>query len=83
MNEEFHPRETLEVAAAAKTLTLTNAQGQSLTFRRYTGAPLAEAEARRREADIKNAISPFSDILKQQGINVGTSPAEKAPARKK
>jgi hypothetical protein len=80
LNEEYHPRETLSVAASSKTLTLTNAEGQSLKFRRYTGRPLAEEEARRTEAELRKGLEPLSDILRQQGINVG-APEGKAPRR--
>jgi hypothetical protein len=79
LQSEFRPRETVDVAVDSKTLTLTNSAGQSLHFRRYTGATLAAEEARRRGQDIKNAISPFQDILRQQGINVGP-PGKGKPA---
>jgi hypothetical protein len=82
LNEEYRPRETINVSADAKTLTLTNASGQSSTFRRYTGGSLMEEEGRRREADLRNGLSPFTDILKQQGINTGAPPKEKAAKKK-
>ena len=79
--EEYRPKETLKFAASGKTLTLTNAEGQSLTLRRYTGGTLDAEEARRRQADIKSGLDPFRDILKKQGINVG-GPKQANPASK-
>jgi hypothetical protein len=81
--EEYRPRETLNVAVNPKTLKLTTARGQSLTFRRYTGGTLVEEEGRRREAELRSGLSPLNDILRQQGINIGTPPQEKASAKKR
>jgi hypothetical protein len=78
---EFRPREKLRVDATSKELKLTDEQGKSLTFRRYTGDSLDVAEGKRREAGLRAGLKPFEDILKQQGINVG-APADAKPTRK-
>ena len=69
--EEYRPKETLKFTASGKTLTLTNAQGQSLSLRRYTGGTLEAEESRRRQAEMKSGLDPLRDILKKQGINIG------------
>jgi hypothetical protein len=79
--EEYRPKETLRFAASGKTLTLTNAQGQSLPLRRYTGGTLEAEESRRRQADMKSGLDPFRDILKKQGINVGGPKQGNPPAK--
>jgi hypothetical protein len=81
LDREFHPREKLRVAATSKELKLTDEQGKSLTFRRYTGDSLDVAEGKRREAGLRSGLKPFEAILKQQGINTGP-PADGKPAGK-
>jgi hypothetical protein len=78
---EFHPREKLRVAATSKELKLTDEQGKSLTFRRYTGDSLDVAEGKRREAELRAGLKPFEAILKQQGVNIG-QPGDGKSARK-
>jgi hypothetical protein len=81
LNREFHPRETLQVVATSKQLTLTDDQGKSVTFRRYTGDSLDVAEGKRREAELRSGLKPLESILRQQGINVGGTTNDK-PAEK-
>jgi hypothetical protein len=81
--KEYQPRETLTVTATSRDLTLTNAQGKAVTFRRYTAAgSLEAAEGKRREDELRSGMSPFNDILRKQGINTGAPPSGK-PATKK
>jgi len=81
LEREFRPRETLRVVATSKQLTLTNEQGESLTFRRYTGDSLDVAEGKRREADLRSGLKPLESILRQQGINVGAPADGKASGK--
>jgi hypothetical protein len=81
LDREFRPREKLRVAATSKELKLTDEQGKSLTFRRYTGESLDVAEGKQKEAELRAGLKPFEAILKQQGINIG-GPAEAKPAPK-
>jgi hypothetical protein len=71
LNREYHPRETLRVAASSKQLTLTNEQGKSFVFRRYAGDSLDVAEGKRTQAELRKGLAPLESILRQQGINTG------------
>jgi hypothetical protein len=82
LNAEYHPRETLTVSADPRTLTLTNAQGRSTAFRRYTGDTRAVEEGRRREAELRNGLAPLGEFMRQQGINTGAPPQGKGAAKK-
>jgi hypothetical protein len=68
---EYRPRERLAVTATSKELTLSNEQGKTVTFRRYSGEALDVAESKRRAQEVRRGLAPFQDILKQQGINIG------------
>jgi hypothetical protein len=82
LQAEYRPREVLDVVVDSKTLTLTNSAGQSLHFRRYAGGTLSAEEGRRREQELRNGLRPLEDLLRQQGINVGT-PAKGKPTTAK
>jgi hypothetical protein len=81
--KEYQPRETLKVVAKYNELRLTDDQGQSFTFRRYTGLPLAEAEGKRREEELRRGMAPLNSILEQQGINTGRPSTGKSASKKK
>ena len=76
LDREYRPRESIRIVATAKELKLTNEQGKSVTFRRYSGDSLDVAEGKRREADLRSGLKPLEGILRQQGINTG-GPADK------
>jgi hypothetical protein len=80
LEREFRPREKLRVAATSKEMKLTDEQGKSVTFRRYSGDSLDVAEGKRRESEVRAGLKPLEAILKQQGINIGP-PADGKPAQ--
>jgi hypothetical protein len=77
LEKEYKPRETLTVAASPRALTLTNDEGQSMTFRRYAGGSLEAAERKRRAAGLREGLKPLEGILRQQGIDPGAPPPGK------
>jgi hypothetical protein len=84
VTKTFRPREKLTVAATAKELTLTDEAGKEHKFRRFASpTPLADLEAKQRDADMRAGFNgPIGDILRQQGITVPGDPPKAAPKGK-
>jgi hypothetical protein len=77
---QYRPRETFKVVVDAGHLTLTNAEGKTMTFRRHAGLSIDEMEAQRRGDDARATEAPFEDVLRKQGIRTGPPAKDKTKA---